>query len=135
MMLNMTFAPLLLCAQLLFGLDVPITVRETAGVARTAEPVTFGVPLPRKLLTETGKLRLYDPRGESVPADFRVVNRWWDDAASQVASIQWVHCNFFPSAPARGQTVYHLRTSDETAPAPSSKLEVTRNGDDLIVST
>ncbi len=120
---------------LLLALDVPLTVQETAGVARVAEPVTFGVPLPKRLLTDTAKLRLYGPDGKPVAADFRVVNRWWNDAATQVASIQWVHCDFFASVPARGRSVYHLRTTDDEPPAPPAKLEVTPSGDDVIVST
>jgi hypothetical protein len=101
-------------AFLLLALNVPITVQETAGVARVAEPVTFGVPLPKGLLTDAAKLRLYGPDGKPVPADFRVVNRWWTDAATQVASIQWVHCDFFPSVTARG------RASITSAPAMKS---------------
>jgi hypothetical protein len=120
---------------LVLALDVPLTVQETAGVARVAEPVTFGVPLPKGLLTDTAKLRLIGPEGKPVAADFRVVNRWWNDAATQVASIQWVHCDFFASAPARGRTVYRLRSTDEEGPAPPAKLEVTPVGDDVSVST
>jgi hypothetical protein len=122
-------------AFLLLALNVPITVQETAGVARVAEPVTFGVPLPKGLLTDTAKLRLYGPDGKPVAADFRVVNRWWNDAATQVASIQWVHCDFFPSVAAHGRAVYHLRPGDEEPPAPAAKLDVTRNGHDVLVST
>ena len=120
---------------LLLALDIPLSVQETAGVARVAEPVTFGVPLPKKLLTDTAKLRLFGPDGKPVVADFRVVNRWWNDAATQVASIQWVHCDFFASVPSRGRAVYHLRTADDQPPAPPAKLEVTRSGDDVNVST
>ncbi len=43
-------------AFLLLALNVPITVQETAGVARVAEPVTFGVPLPKGLLTDAPAL-------------------------------------------------------------------------------
>ncbi|MGH9673296.1 MAG: hypothetical protein ACRD44_08950 [Bryobacteraceae bacterium] len=120
---------------LLVALDVPLAVGETAGVARVAEPVTFGVPLPKGLLADTTKLRLYGPDGKPVPADFRVVNRWWNDAATQVASIQWVHCDFLASVPARGRAIYRLRTADDESPAPPAKLEVTPGGDAVIVST
>ena len=40
------------------ALDVPITVEETAGVARAGEPVIFGVPLPRGQLKDLARLRL-----------------------------------------------------------------------------
>src|SRR5262245_13088262 len=60
-------------------LDVPLTLEETAGVDRVAEPVTFGVPVPKGVITDTARVRLYNPAGEVVPASFRVVSRWWDD--------------------------------------------------------
>lgn len=122
-------------AFLLLALDLPLTVQETAGIERVAEPVTFGVPLPKGLLNDTAKLRLHGPDGRPVAADFRVVNRWWSDAASQVSSIQWVHCDFFASVPAKGSTVYHLRTGDAAPPEPPAKLEVTSSGGDILVST
>jgi hypothetical protein len=120
---------------LLLALDVPLTVQETAGVAREAEPVTFGVPLPKGLLTDAARLRLYDASGRPVAADFRVVNRWWSDTPNQVASIQWVHCDFLASALARGRAVYHVRIATEGAPPAPAKLEVVRNGDDVTINT
>lgn len=65
------------------ALDVPITVEETAGVRHTAEPVTFGVPLPKNLLRETERLRLYGPGGLPVPAESRVPSRWWEEDGGQ----------------------------------------------------
>ena len=70
-------------------LDVPLTVTETAGVHRTAEPVTFGVPLPKRLLIDTERLRLYGPGGKPVPAAFRVASRWWEEASGQDSSVRW----------------------------------------------
>src|SRR5687768_14286971 len=84
-------------------LDVPLTVAETAGVARTAEPVTFGVPLPKGLTSDTARLRLTRRDGRVVPASFRVANRWTADQ-----SVQWVHADFFADAEARGESMYRL---------------------------
>jgi len=39
--------------------DVPLTLEENSGVRRVAEPVTFGVPLPKGLVRDTARLRLY----------------------------------------------------------------------------
>ena len=113
------------CAPFLWAqtLDVPLTVEERSGIARRAEPVTFGVPLPKGLLHDTARLRLYGPDGEPVPAAFRVVNRWWDEASSETPSIQWVHGDFFADAPTHGRTVYHLRLSDEAPRAPVGRAE------------
>src|SRR5262249_32970441 len=119
----------MLMALLLIALDVPTTVQQTAGVARNAEAVTFGVPLPKGLLTAVARMRLYGADDKPVAANFRVVNRWWSDTPNQVASIQWVRCDFFASAPARGRSIYHLRIAPgaDDPPPPPAKLDVTRN--------
>jgi hypothetical protein len=117
------------------SLDVPLTVEETAGTARVAEPVTFGVPLPKGAVKDLARLRLYGPEGKPVPAAFRVVSRWWDDAATQVQSIRWIHADFFADVPARGRSVYRLRLADETAPAPAAPVRVTTHADSVRIST
>jgi hypothetical protein len=117
------------------NLDVALTVEETAGVARSSEPVTFGVPLPKGLVRDTAGLRMFGPDGKMVPADFRVVNRWWNDAAVQVSSIQWVHGTFFADVAARGRAVYHLRLTNDPSPASSASLKVTSESDRVSVDT
>jgi hypothetical protein len=117
------------------SLDVPLTVEETAGVDRLGEPVTFGVPAPKGVLRDVSRLRLYNPEGKAVPASFRVVSRWWDDAATQVQSIRWVHADFFADVPARQRAVYRLRLSDEPQPAPAARMRVTADADAIKVDT
>ena len=112
------------------GLDVTVTVDEPTGVARRSEPVTFGVPLPKGLANDTARLRLYDAAGKMVPAAFHVVNRWWDDG-----SVQWVHTDFLADAAASGKAVYHLKLSDEPAPAPAAPVRVEVEGGDIRVDT
>jgi len=112
------------------GLDVPITVSETAGLGRQSEPITFGVPLPRGLIRDVGRLRLLAPDARPVPAAFRVVNRWWDDG-----SVQWVHADFQADVASRGKAVYRLALSDEPLRSPSATLHVTVQGDDVRVDT
>src|SRR5688572_10902561 len=54
-----------------------LTVRETAGIARSGEVVRSGVPIPRSLnLRSTGPLAVVDAAGKAVPADFQVTARW-----------------------------------------------------------
>ncbi|MGH9630809.1 MAG: hypothetical protein ACRD7E_21050, partial [Bryobacteraceae bacterium] len=117
------------------SIDVPLTVEETAGVARKAESITFGVPLPRGALREVSQLRLYDPEGNVVPAAFRVANRWWDEAQTQVAPIQWIHGDFFADVPAGGRVVYRLRNSGVPAVPPPARLRVQTEEDSIKVDT
>ncbi len=112
------------------SLDVPLTVEEPAGVVRSSEPVTFGVPLPEGLIQDPARLRLVGPDGRQAPVAFRAVNRWRKDG-----SIQWVHGDFLADVPARGRVVYRLRISDEAAPPPPAQLRLTESGDRVTVNT
>ena len=136
-MLKLLLVLLLADAALLTAqsLDVPLLVEETAGVDRASEPVTFGIPFPKGILRDVAGLRLYNADGETVPVSFRVVNRWWDNAGTQVQSIRWVHADFFADVPARQRRVYRLRLSDEPQPAPAARLNVTSASDVVKVDT
>jgi hypothetical protein len=117
---------------------VPLTVRETAGIARSGEVVRSGVPLPRSLgLRDPAGLAVVDAAGRPVPAEFRVLARWnagRDDAA---APIQWLLVGFPASVPARGSAVYTL-VADGSAgknPPPAAPLKLTREGSQVVVDT
>ena len=86
------------------GVEVPLTVRETAGIDRHQWPVRAGVPMPKGALKSVEKLQILDAQGRFVPALFAVANRWWEDG-----SIQWVHCDFAATVSANSQTAYVLR--------------------------
>lgn len=68
-----------------------IQVAERAGVARSGEYVSVGVPLPRVWgLTSTASLRLTDATGTPLPAQFEVLARWGSHAGDASAPIRWV---------------------------------------------
>jgi hypothetical protein len=86
------------------GVEVPLTVRETAGIDRHQWPVRAGIPFPKGAVKSVEKLQILDAQGRFVPALFAVANRWWEDG-----SIQWVHCDFAATVSANSQTAYVLR--------------------------
>ena len=86
------------------GIEVPLTVRETAGIDRHQWPIRAGVPLPKGAVKSVEKLQILDTQGRFVPALFAVANRWWEDG-----SVQWVHCDFAATVAANSQTGYVLR--------------------------
>lgn len=86
------------------GVEVALTVRDTAGIDRHQWPIRAGVPLPKGAVKSVEKLQILDTQGRFVPALFSVANRWWEDG-----SIQWVHCDFAATVAANSQSAYVLR--------------------------
>ena len=106
---------------------VTLIARERAGVARTNEPITGGVPLPRGLVKDADDLALRDGSGKPVPAQFDVLNRWPGDK-----SIRWVLVNTTVSAAANGGAKLLLVRGKATQPA---GLKVVKQAGRITVDT
>ena len=123
------------------GLRVPLTVTEPAGVVRADEPVTSGVPLPKGAVTDVGRLRLVGPDGKPVPAQFRVLSRWWKGLegpkgaafANGDGSIKWVLVDFQANVAAKASAVFTL-TDGGAAPA-ATPLKVAQTAEAVAVVT
>ncbi len=109
---------------------VPLTVQETAGVARQGEVVRSGIPLPRSLnVLTTGGLAVVDDAGQAVPAQFEILARW--NAGRNVASApaQWLLVMFPASVDANGSATYRLITDGSILnPVPAVPLSIAQNG-------
>jgi hypothetical protein len=117
------------------GLNVPLTVQETAGVARTAQPVTSGVPIPRSQnLTNLSDLRLLDPNGDPVPAQFTPLARWGGAPDDASKPVRWLLLDFQADVPANGTATYRLVDGGGAMPA-YSVLTVTDGPDAITVDT
>ena len=57
------------------GVEVPLSVRETAGIDRHQWPIRAGVPFPKGSVKSVEKLQILDAQGRFVPALFSVANR------------------------------------------------------------
>jgi len=68
-----------------------LQVVERAGMARSGEYVSVGVPLPRAWgVTSVAGLRLADAAATPVPAQFEVLARWGSHPGDTSAPIRWV---------------------------------------------
>jgi hypothetical protein len=103
------------------SLSVPLTLQDFSGVARTAEPVRSGVPIPRAAqLFSIAALRLLGPDGTPVPARFQVLGRWDAGPADGTAPIRWLLVELQAHVPAGGSRVYTLQAGGDSAPAPGA---------------
>lgn len=96
------------------ALDVPLSLRDVAGVERVQDPCSTGVPLPQGLLTEPEGIAVFDPEGRAVPAQFRVLERWRDHGGD--GSVKWLLVTFLADVPAAGEAVYRLRSGINPVP-------------------
>ena len=94
-------------------LDVPLVLEESAGVARSEEPIVSGVPLPKGVCYDASTLRLFDGAGREVPAHFSVASKWWRDG-----SLKWIHLHTQRSLAAKAKETLHLRMSDSAGRVP-----------------
>jgi len=116
-------------------LDVPLVVAEPSGVARSAAPVTSGIPIPRVVgLTDTARLRLLDASGRRVPAQFTPLARWGGGPDDPSAVIRWLLVDFQADVPAGGRAAFRLVNAGGPAPA-AAPLEVRDLPGAVVVET
>jgi len=107
---------------------VTLTMTERAGVSRTGEWVTIGVPLPKGRIKSTDELFLLQD-GKTIPAEILAVNKWWDDS-----TLRWVHLIFQSDCPANGKSSVTLATASK-APIPNKTIKVEETNDRFVVDT
>ncbi|MFO7897923.1 MAG: hypothetical protein R6V58_02560 [Planctomycetota bacterium] len=110
--------------------ELPLTLRETRGAGGTTY-VSNGVPLLAGQAMSTGELHVVGPDGEEVPAQFRVLARWWRTDNS----IRWVLVDFIGNVPTGGVAAYQLVGRKAKAARPATPLAVTETDDAIGVNT
>lgn len=89
------------------ALDIPVTVKENAGVAAGTYPVSVVIPLPQGQYTATAQLGMLD-----APSQVEPLERWAGDN-----SLRSVLVHFQPDVTANGSAVYHFGSLGQIAPA------------------
>lgn len=117
------------------SLNVPLAVKETAGVGAEVFPITAVVPLPYGQYQDVGKFRMVDSAGKTVPAQFDALNRWW----GRDGSIRHVKIEFQPTvAPFTGSgtgiSQYFLR-DDGSGNSFATDLKVSETSSLITVVT
>ncbi len=117
------------------ALQVDLTVGNTLGVARTGEPVTSGVPIPRNVgLTDLSTLRLLDGAGRCVPAQFTPLARWGGAPNQAGKPVKWLLLDFQADVPVSASTTYRLVSSGGATPT-FPTLTVSQNASTVSINT
>jgi hypothetical protein len=111
------------------AIDIPLTVTNRSGVARTAEPVTTGVPFAQGVVPDVVPLPLRVlVDGVEIPAQFTRTARWPD------GSVRWVLADFQVNLPASGSRQVVLRTGVPSR-QPALPIVTTDSPTAIIVDT
>ena len=115
-------------------LQVPLLIKETAGIARSGEIVEAGIPLSKDLnIKDTSTLSITSSAGTKVPAQFTALARWGGGKNNTALPIQWVLAIFPADVSAGNKVTYTLTTGSN--PAPAKSLSVNKNSNEVTVDT
>jgi hypothetical protein len=89
------------------------------------------LPLPYGSHLSADGFRIVDAFGNTVPAQFEVLNRWW----ARDGSIRHVAVHFQATVPSDGDSSYTLWTTGGSNAAPSLPVETHATADDVVVDT
>ncbi len=114
--------------------EIPLTVREPSGAAGPRH-ITGGVPLLAGQAADISNLRLA-VRNEAgkltaIPAQFRVLARWWRTDRS----IRWVLVDFTAPLRPNAASQFILTDAKLPEPAPPAKLVVEETNDAITITT
>jgi hypothetical protein len=110
--------------------ELPLYLKEWKGTGGV-KYVSNGVPLLPGQAKQTDELHVIGPDGKEVPAQFRVLARWWraDD------SIRWVLVDFIGQVEQTSQSVYKLVGRSKPAPRPATPMKVTETDEVFRIDT
>jgi len=108
---------------------VPIRVLETAGVARTGEVVSVGVPFASGVVGDGFAVSLSDPQGEAVPVQAHPLCDWHPGTGHR-----WLLVQFPASLPTNGSADYSLAVTPEPG-AGQPGLTVEDSDQALVIHT
>src|SRR5438874_10242557 len=99
---------------------VEILIEAPAPKVRDREPVTCGIPWPKGMLHDPNYLVLRDEKGESIPLQTRILDRWPD------RSVRWLLLDL--QATVNGDTRYRLSMANVPSLPSSEESRQAENG-------
>ncbi|MDD4888655.1 MAG: hypothetical protein PHU85_01900 [Phycisphaerae bacterium] len=109
------------------ALDIPITVEEPSGVARVAEPVSGGIPLPEGQFQKDQAFALFD-------GDKEIPVQAWPMVVNEKGALRWVLLDFQTDLKAKEKKAFVLKTAKPSV-APPAALKVAEAADGVTIDT
>ena len=109
---------------------LPLELRPDDG-AGGMKCISNGVPLEVGAAMDTKELHVLGPDGKEVPAQFRVLARWW----RKDNSIRWVLTDFIRSDSEPAKATYTLVGRKAVSKGPTTKLSVTETKNAIRIDT
>ena len=118
---------------------LPIEVADPNEVARTAWPISGGIPIPRGELRNVAQVRLLDPAGKEQPIQCEILG-YWPEVKREgqppiPASVMWLGVTFLADIPAKGKATFTLEYGTQVKPmaAPAKPVKATPAGDSVTL--
>ena len=108
--------------------SVGLNVQETRGVARIAEPISGGVPLPKGLLANDQPFSLFRGDGTEIPCQVLPL------VVETDGTLRWVLVDFQDNVAERAVNRYRLRAT-EAKVQPPVRLKITDDPRTVVVDT
>ncbi len=110
------------------GFELKLTVRESAGEARTGEPISGGVPLPPGRFKTGQPFALFQAGGKEIPCQVSPLVTGAD------GTLRWVLVDFQDDVAASGTSGYVLKAARPTA-RPAAALKVHDSDQAVTIDT
>ena len=109
-------------------LQVPLAVRESAGVARNGEPISGGVPLPKGMFISDQPFALFTDGGREIACQVRPL------VVETDGTLRWILLDFQDDVAAGAVNRYVLRAGKPSV-GPSTALKVEDGPEGVTVDT
>ena len=113
----------------LSGTTLTVSSHPGPGRARTCEPITIGVPLPRGVVKDAGRIALVDDDRAMVSMQALPMERWPD------GSLRWVLLDFQAAGIFEPDRRYHLKFDGGVTALQAPRVAITEAAEQIVVDT